>query len=81
MIYSLKRDALVANEANAAESYFTLALPLRRSAQYFFIRALTALRAAADICQPPSSERKGYEMFLHLLSLNEQFGFRLNCSK
>jgi hypothetical protein len=29
--------------------YFTLALAFRRSAQYFFIRSETALRATADI--------------------------------
>jgi hypothetical protein len=32
--------------------YFTLALAFLRSAQYFFIRWDTALRAAADICRP-----------------------------
>jgi hypothetical protein len=32
--------------------YFSFAFALRRSAQYFFIRSLTALRAAADIWLP-----------------------------
>jgi hypothetical protein len=38
-------------------AYFTFALAFRRSAQYFFMRALTALRAAADICRPRCSTR------------------------
>jgi hypothetical protein len=35
-----------------AWTYFTFALVFRRSAQYFFIRALTTFRAAADIWRP-----------------------------
>jgi hypothetical protein len=37
-------------------AHFTFAFALRRSAQYFFIRAETALRAAADIvrARPPA---------------------------
>jgi hypothetical protein len=45
---SLKRQGI---RAVVVENsiYLTFALAFRRSAQYFFMRALTAFRAAADI--------------------------------
>jgi hypothetical protein len=41
-----------ANRTILTADYFILALAFLRSAQYFFIRSDTALRAAADICRP-----------------------------
>ena len=40
---------VIVNEQNRFHVYFVFAVALRRSAQYFVIRAETALRAAADI--------------------------------
>jgi hypothetical protein len=40
------------NSGTLGTTYFTFALAFRRSAQYFLMCALTAFRAAADICRP-----------------------------